>query len=420
VLGLVQPLHVDGIAYMLGLPLVCAAVWLESRRGQQRARLDAFLWLGVGVVSGMSLGALDLMLRDHGYLSSVRGEVESLVGAMVLMIILAVFVVVLSRRAGVSRVVARRREPLSVAVGVAVLVVGFGAWFLRPILQEAHGKPNGTVAFVQTLGHLQMDATRRYAELSVQWINWYLGPLSLSVAILAAAVVASLLVKGSLRFPAKVAVFMLAPPALLYLWRPSITPDHIWAMRRFLPAVFPGVVLLVFGAIGMILRSSRPASARVRQCVAVALGVCAIAYPIWANRDVVNMTEQRGEYAPVEAVCRMLGTNSAVVVLQESSFVHQNDPQTLRSFCNVPVAVMLGKPNASALLDLARGWSSDGRRLFVVSESPATIRQALPRVPVRVTSPGTNPHLLNATLLWRPSFYKTESLRFATALVPAR
>jgi hypothetical protein len=420
VLGLVQPMHVDGLAYMLGLPLVCATVWLDGRRGAPRARRGVFLWLGVGALVGLSFGLVDLLFRDHGYISSVRGEVVALAGAMVVAIVLAILVVVLSPRDGVTRVLDRARQPLSIAVGISVLALGFAAWFLRPVLQEVHGAGNGTVAFVQTLGNLAVDSTRKYAELSVQWISWYLGPLSLALAIVAAAVVTSLLVKGSLRFPARVALFMLAPPALLYLWRPSITPDHIWAMRRFLPAVFPGCVLLVFGAIGVILRGSRPASTRARKCVAVALSVCAIGYAVWTTRHVVNMTEQRGEYAAVEAACRMLGTKSAVVVLEEPSFVHQNDPQTLRSFCNVPVAVMPGTPDASALRDLARGWSAEGRQLFVVSESPATIRKALPGLAVQVTPPATNRHLLNATLLWRPSYYTTESLRFATALVPVR
>jgi hypothetical protein len=254
----------------------------------------------------------------------------------------------------------------------------------------------------------------------VEWIAWYIGPLSLTMAIVAAAVVVYLLARGSLRLPAKIVLFMLAPPALLYLWRPSITPDHIWATRRFLPAVFPGVILLAFGAIVAIARAPRPFSARTRRWVAVILAVGAIGYPAWATSHVFDMTEQRGEYATVRAACRLLGPRSAVVVLQEKSFVHQNDPQTLRSFCNVPVAAMTTKADPAVLRDLARRWRVDGRQLFVVAEFPATIQQALPGVAVRTTPVATNRHLLNYTLLWRPSHYQSESLTFATAPVPTR
>jgi hypothetical protein len=44
-------------------------------------------------------------------------------------------------------------------------------------------------------------------------------------------------VRGRLKLSAQIAALLLAPPALLYLWRPSITPDNIWVMRRFLPAI---------------------------------------------------------------------------------------------------------------------------------------------------------------------------------------
>jgi hypothetical protein len=214
---------------------------------------------------------------------------------------------------------------------------------------------------------------------------------------------------------------MLAPPALLYLWRPSITPDHIWAMRRFLPAVFPGVILLAFCAIAVIARGPRPASARVRTSAAIVLGVCAVLYPALATRVVANMSEQRGEYAAVTDACRMLGPKSAAVLLRDSrSFLYLNDPQTLRSFCNIPVAVLSGKTTASALRDLAHGWNSDGRRLFVVSATPEMIRHVFPGIPVRTTRVATNRSLLNPTLVRRPSHYESESLVFAAALVPPR
>ena len=418
-IGLVQPMHIDGLAYMLGLPLAFASVWIENRRGERRVTRDAILSMSGGVIAGVLLGVLDLALRDRGYLTSVRGQVEALAGAAALTAVVAAVVAVRSAHAGRERTIEPSRERLSVVVGGVVVAVGFGAWFLRPALQTVRGNGNGTVAFVQTLEHVQVDSTRRYAELSVQWISWYLGPLTLTLAIIAFGVVAALLVKGTARFATRISVFMLAPPALLYLWRPSITPDHIWATRRFLPAVFPGVILLAFCAISVIARGPRLRSARVRTSIAIVLGVCAILYPARATSGVANMTEQRGEYAAVAAACRTLGPKSAAVILQDSqSFLYLNDPQTLRSFCNIPVAVLSGTPNASALRDLAHEWNSDGRRLFVVSANADMIGRLFPGVPVRATRVATNHDLLNFTLLRRPSHYKSESLGFATALVP--
>ena len=37
---------------------------------------------------------------------------------------------------------------------------------------------------------------------------------------------------------------MLLFGGLIYLWRPSITPDHIWVMRRFVPLVLPAFLAM--------------------------------------------------------------------------------------------------------------------------------------------------------------------------------
>jgi hypothetical protein len=180
------------------------------------------------------------------------------------------------------------------------------------------------------------------------------------------------------------------------------------------------LILLTFGALNVIVRASGPGPARARKSFAVVVGICAIGYPVWSVLGVSNMTEQRGEYTAVRGVCKLLGPRSAAIVLEDQeSFVYRNDPQTLRSFCNIPVAVMLGNPNGSTLREMANAWSNDGRRLFVVAQSPDTIRRGLSGLAVRTTADASNHHLLNSRLLWRPDHYTRESLRFAVAPVPS-
>ena len=67
-------------------------------------------------------------------------------------------------------------------------------------------------------------------------------------------------------------------------------------------------------------------------------------------------------------------------MLQEpGSNAYLSDPQTLRSFCNVPVVVMPGTPKVRVLHDLATQWRDDGRKLYVVAESGQTIKKLFPR-----------------------------------------
>jgi hypothetical protein len=222
---------------------------------------------------------------------------------------------------------------------------------------------------------------------------------------------------------------MLAPSALLYILFPSVTPDHVWAARRFLPAVFPGVILLAFALLCAAARDrDRPFLAE-RRFGVVILAVMTAAYPLYTIRDVSQMTEQRELLPVITDACTKLGRQSAVVILPERwkprSNVYLANPQTLRSFCDVPVVVMFGKPQPVKLQILATQWRAQGRALMLVSEYAQTILRAFPRAQVIPTVVGQEQHLLERTLLRRPSSYSadgshgTAATQLMIAAVPA-
>jgi hypothetical protein len=45
---------------------------------------------------------------------------------------------------------------------------------------------------------------------------------------------------------------MFLSAALLYVTVPSIVPDQIWAMRRYLPVVIPGLLLAAAVVLGLL------------------------------------------------------------------------------------------------------------------------------------------------------------------------
>ena len=412
-LGLVQAMHIDGLAFIIGLPAVYAVTWLHTKRDARKHVKRGMLWSAIGVVTGILFGALDLARWDRYYLSIVQKNVISLAVVEVLMIAAAVGFVLLVRHTKFFELIQRSRGRLAYVAGALVVIGGFGAWFLRPHLQTVHApSDNPTVAFVQRINQLPVDGTRRYAELSVRWIVWYAGPITVTLAILAAAGLAVSLVRGKSRLSIQVATFMFAPPALLYLWRPTITPDQVWAARRFLPAVFPAVILLAFAMICVLANGPEPKATSFRRSIAIVLGIATVVFPWLTIRNVSQLNEQRGLLPVITTECKILGPKSAVVVLQEATSVaYLSDPQTLRSFCDVPVVVMNGKPQPHTLRELATQWQAEGRRLFVVAEHSGSIKAVFPKARVSGTGQYLDPHVLEQTLTRRPSRYAPEAFQ---------
>jgi len=161
------------------------------------------------------------------------------------------------------------------------------------------------------------------------------------------------------------------------------------------------------------------------------LGLLAIAYPVYTIRNVAQMNDQRGFHAAVLDACHIVA-NGAVVVPQESvPLTWLYDPQTLRSFCNVPVGIMLsgqksslstrlpgGKLDPKLLRRLAKQWAGEKRQLFIVAGSARTIRKLFPFATVRIVSRRVNKHLLVQTLTSRPGDVQSEEVAFAIARVP--
>lgn len=445
-LGLLQAIHIDGLAFVVGLPFVVAVAWLRARASDRRRVLAAGACVAAGVLLGVALGFFDLLRRSSHYLRSLRFDVQRLsataVGAAVAAVAFVAVVRWWTRRNDVAQRAAwpaRVSHPTGWVAAAIVLVAGFGAWLVRPQIQTVRSRRASTVVgLVQRANHLKFDPTRRYFEHSMQWVAWYLGPITVTLAIVGAAYAALMWVRGRLTLSVQVAALVLAPPALLYLWRPSITPDHIWVMRRFVPAIVPLVVLACFGALNVMAERRVLGRARRgwdgRRSLALALGVAAIAYPAYTIRNVTQMTQQQGFETAVNKVCNRIGSRGAVIVPQEAApLTWYFDPQTLRSFCNVPVAIM-GSGRTSALTPrlkdaqlspaglraLAREWAAQGRRLFVVAANRSTIKALVPHARPRVFRVRRTDHLLEQTLTRRPGSYQPEVLVLAVAPVLAR
>ncbi len=419
-LGALESTRIDAIVFLIGVPIILSVVWLRANdpreRRSARAPMVAFV---IGIVPGMAIGLIDLTRHAGLYYSDLSHDVRLLeLAALASAVACVVFVAAWPRIPGVAARLSS--SPVSTSVGVLVIVAGFFAWIVRPRIEHLHGNAIGLVGGLQAAEHVAVDPTRTYFERSLAWMSWYLGPVTVVVAIVAAGVLARALLRGRMSWTMG-ALAVLAPGSLLYLYKANAVPDQVWVDRRFLVSVFPLLILLALGLASACsgLRPRRrlgPALA----AGAVVFAIVAVAYPLYTLVGVRSMSEQRGFLDVYKDVCRDVGPHAAIVVLEQDKFDLYDDwiPQGLRSWCGAEVGVTRGAAHGADLERLAREWNVQGKRLYVVAKAPLAIKGVLPGAAVTPTRTAVNTRFLEQSLTHRPDAYVTQTFSLAVAPVP--
>lgn len=103
-------------------------------------------------------------------------------------------------------------------------------------------RPNIMPYAVFNLGHPILDGTRDYREDSLVRLAQYLSPLVIWMGVLGWLVTLRIVVLKRRHQLLVIGLVVFGGFATLYLWNPSISPDHFWAVRRFVPVIIPGFV----------------------------------------------------------------------------------------------------------------------------------------------------------------------------------
>jgi len=212
------------------------------------------------------------------------------------------------------------------------------------------------ITFLQKANGLPLDGSRSYAEQTMSWFSWYYGPITVALGVLGVAFgVHRLLRRGDLRLLAPLAMFLSA--ALLYITVPSIVPDQIWAMRRYLPVVIPGLLLAAAVVLGLLARRSRAGMV----AAALVAGIM-IVIPAALSSRLVTVRDLVPQLAEVRNLCDDLPADAAVLVTDSLAVTY---PQTARSYCQVPVAAVR-QPTRAQLKQVQAAAQAHGRRLYLL------------------------------------------------------
>ena len=210
-------------ASIAGAMLACAA--MPTVKTLTAARRFALIQ-----VFGLAVALLVYLIFFRGYLRSVLEESATIVIASVALtaaIVLLTPATMIALRRAIGAYPSR-------AIAIAAIIALFAyAAAVRPALQ-----PFSIIRQASGLNG-QRDFREESLVNLATYVSWPI--LLFALGGICLAIQRNWAVRGWLLRPLLL-VFGIGP-ALLYLWAPQVSPDHPWAVRRFVPMVVPYVVL---------------------------------------------------------------------------------------------------------------------------------------------------------------------------------
>jgi hypothetical protein len=415
--------RIDGLIYAVGVVAVLAWWILTATDPSTVRRLP--LAVLVGAAPGAALAFADIGLRSPGYARLVRSQLAGLGAALLLAVIVLVAVVAVRSHARTAptgawrRVAAGLRFPPSLAtVAGAAVSAGLAVLWLvpLPILEAPDRTFRGIAGWINGVYNppspIEFPADATFHWRSLLWLSWYVGPLLMIAAIAGAGILVRRTLQQGTRMESLLTVLFLTS-GLVYLVRPSIYPDQIWATRRFVTFVLPCLALFAATTAVVLARAARGAAPALPRWLVPAGVAAALLVPtVLTTWRVRALTDQAGHLDALEGLCTAVGPDAAVLVVQ-ARYWDLTYLQPITAWCGVPAAGLpLDAPDAE-IRAMAEEWQQQGRTLHLVASTadPAG-PSALDRfAQAGVTEPSTrtamrrNDHVLAHTFGGAPSAY---------------
>ncbi len=348
-IGASQIARIDGLVAVIGagvgIGIVAVLARDPARRSHGRLAVLAF---AAGAAVTVALGTIDLKRNSPNYFNAQESRTRPL---FYLAVVALVGVLILSAvpLSSLRAALARRGPAVGRALGglgvlVVMVLMSRPLWWKGHFIQEAPIRTS--ITNYQRQEGLPIDGSRSYDEQTIRWLSWYLG---WPVVLIAAAGLIWLVARaGRTRDPRLICFLgVFGTVAALYLNDVSITPIQVWAMRRFLPVVLPGMLVAATWLCVQLVRRWPPT---LWLGGVIAAGICASPLLFW--NPLVTVAEQQGEYDEVIAACQAIHADRVVVSGVPDSGYYL--PST-RIVCGRE-SVYVGDTSAAALARIRQDW----------------------------------------------------------------
>ncbi len=373
-LGALVCARVDALVYVaLMFPLATASIGFADTTKIRLARLRSW---GTTVAAALAVGAIgivDLVARTGNYARDLGQDLILLRKGVAASVVISVLALIIWLLIPQLRTLAERiKRPVAALAAIGITVGLLVAWLLRPRVQTAlTNTPLSPVALIQNADGLPLIPGRTYAEDTLRWMAWYIGTPALIMAIGGYAIAAWTTIRGKGNAALVTVLVVGLGAGGLYWWDPSITPDQLWASRRYIPAILPALAVAATVALAAIPRVER-ISIRVRHGVLVAAAGLLLIQPAVGTEALREQRAQAGFLRPILDVCDTIPADGAIVVV--GNFASITLPQTLRSWCGVPVASAGSALTPETRSQIARQLRDRGYQFFLVSTDTNELR----------------------------------------------
>src|SRR6185369_13478793 len=215
---------------------------------------------------------------------------------VVTIVALSLHLLARGRRAVVLGGLVRSRVNFVVFSVIFVSLASY-CYFIRPHLDSPYiadsifGKWNNSIGF------------RDFREDSMVNLARYLSPPVVWGGVAGFLLLLKRVIANRMNSFAIILLAVVGGYAFLYLWAPSINPHHIYAIRRFIPAVMPGFILFAFLSFDALISRLKPSFYRVAM---VALLLYLAFFLARADRLVAGVAEEKGTFAELKGIAAQL------------------------------------------------------------------------------------------------------------------
>jgi len=332
---LVRP---DAYLFIAAL-LITAIVFILINDNKLAYAKKSITYIVLGVIVPMIIGWLDLTELTRSYYHGHGADVRLQLQLLVLLIFVGVGILLGLKSKLFSKIIQSQPKYL---VGVALaLIIPFAGLVLmaRPVVYKGIShKLSPALGQINIIQGRTGDPilARNYSEMTIQWISWYLGEALVLLGFIGLGI-AAFRIYFYKDYKYLFAFIVLGITSALYLVSPHITPDQIWAMRRYLPIVIPGLIIFATIALELVVEKLVPDKLSKNKYGGTIIYVLIAGYfilqPLIISRPFIRATEKTDYAKAIHNMCDVVPYNALIIWLGDT--LERDLVHTTRVYCGV-------------------------------------------------------------------------------------